>query len=83
MAGKTIVVLATLDTKGPEAQYVRECIESHGQHALVVDSGVVGTPGTVADITRAQVAEAGGIALADLLAAPTRERAAPDRKSVV
>ena len=30
MSGKTIVVLATLDTKGREAQYLRECIAARG-----------------------------------------------------
>ena len=30
MSGKTIIVLATLDTKGPEAQYLREQIEVLG-----------------------------------------------------
>ena len=31
MAPRTIIVLATLDTKGREAQYLRECIEAeHG-----------------------------------------------------
>jgi uncharacterized protein (UPF0261 family) len=77
MSGKTIVVLATLDTKGREAQYLRECIESHGQRALVVDTGVVGTPSAAADVPREEVAAAGGRPLAELLANPTRETAAP------
>ncbi len=33
MSGKTIVVLATLDTKGREAQYLREQIEKVGDIA--------------------------------------------------
>jgi len=77
MSGKTIVVLATLDTKGHEAHYMREQIEAMGHQALVVDTGVVGTPATKADVTREEVAEAGGTPLKQLLANPDREVAAP------
>lgn len=77
MSGKTIVVLATLDTKGREAQFLREEIAKFGDKALVMDVGVVGEPATAADITREQVAESGGIPLAELLKHPDREVAAP------
>jgi uncharacterized protein (UPF0261 family) len=77
MSGKTIVVLATLDTKGQEAQYLREQIEKTGDNALVIDVGVVGTPAAKADITREEVAEAGGTPLSELLKKPDREVAAP------
>ncbi len=77
MSGKTIAVLATLDTKGQEARYLREQIERFGDEALVVDVGVVGEPATRADISRAEVADAGGTSLAELLLDPDREVAAP------
>ena len=77
MAGKTIVVLATLDTKEHEAQYVREQIEKLGDKALVVDTGVVGMPAARADITCEAVTEAVGTSLAKLLDNPTRKMAAP------
>lgn len=77
MGDKTIVVLATLDTKGVEAQYLRRQIERMGESALVVDVGVVGGPATKADITREEVAAAGGTPLARLLEKPDREIAAP------
>jgi len=77
MSGNTIVVLATLDTKGHEAQYLRELIEKLGDKALIVDVGVVGMPAAEADITRQVVAEAGGMPLEKLLENPTREVAAP------
>ncbi|MCX6027033.1 MAG: Tm-1-like ATP-binding domain-containing protein [Chloroflexi bacterium] len=77
MSDKTIVVLATLDTKGHEAQYLREQIEKQGDRVLMVDVGVVGEPATQADITREEVAKAGGSSLAKLLEGPTRGRAAP------
>jgi uncharacterized protein (UPF0261 family) len=77
MGGKTIVVLATLDTKGREAQYLRECIEGRGHRALLIDTGVVGVPAAAADVPREEVAAAGGRPLAELLDRPTREAAAP------
>jgi len=77
MSGKTIVVLATLDTKGREAQYLREQIEKYSDKALVVDTGVTGTPGARPDVTREEVAEAGGMSLARILEQPSRDVAAP------
>jgi uncharacterized protein (UPF0261 family) len=77
MSGKTIVVLATLDTKGREADYLREQIEKMGEKALIVDVGVVGKPASQAGVTREEVAEAGGMPLAKILENPSREVAAP------
>lgn len=74
---RTIVILATLDTKAEEAEFLRRQVELQGGKATVVDLGVVGTPGVVADVGREQVAVAGGRSLAELLAAPTREVAGP------
>lgn len=77
MKRKTIVVLATLDTKGCEAQYLREQINQIGCDACVVDTGVVGAPAAKADITREEVAQTGGQSLSELLKNPNREVAAP------
>ncbi len=77
MGGKNIVVLATLDTKGQEAQYLREQIESTGNAATIIDTGVVGAPAATPDVTREAVAAAGGVPLSDLLRDPDREVAAP------
>jgi uncharacterized protein (UPF0261 family) len=77
MSDKTIIVLATLDTKGQEANYLREQIQKFGDRAFIIDVGVVGEPATVADIGREAVAEAGGTPLAKLLEKPDREVAAP------
>ena len=77
MSGKTIAVLATLDTKGKEAEFLRQQIGKHGQTAMIVDVGVIGTPATKADVTRAEVAAAGGTSIDKLLSNPDREVAAP------
>ncbi len=77
MSAKTIAVLVTLDTKGREAEYLREQIGKLGHAALIIYVGVVGAPAARADITREKVAEAGGTPLAELLKNPNREVAAP------
>jgi len=77
MSKKTIAVLATLDTKGREAEFLREQIKTHGHAAMIIDVGVTGTPTAKADVGRAEVAEAGGTPLAKLLQNPDRETAAP------
>ncbi len=77
MSRKTIIVVATLDTKGREAQYLREAIEERGHQALVIDTSVTGEPAARADISREEVAEAGGKPMSELRRDPTREEAAP------
>jgi uncharacterized protein (UPF0261 family) len=77
MGKKTIAVLATLDTKGKEAEYLRTQIGRLGHKALIVDVGVTGTPAARAEVTREEVAEAGGTPLAKILENPDRETAAP------
>jgi len=64
---KIIAVVATLDTKGVEALFIKERIEGGGLAGLVVDAGVVGAPVFVADIPKETVAEAAGKSLAKLL----------------
>ncbi len=64
---KTIVLPATLDTKGEEAAFIRDRIVERGHVALVIDVGVLGEPQIEPDITRSQIAGAGGKSLADLV----------------
>lgn len=75
----TIAILATLDTKGQECQYLRQQVEALGDQALLIDMGVIGEPGAgvAPDISRSEVAEAGGQSLAQLLENPTRQSASP------
>src|SRR6185436_9349519 len=48
-----------------------------GSQALLVDLGVTGTPTLPGDVTRDEVARAGGVPLDELLRNPTREAAQP------
>ena len=73
----TVAVLATLDTKGHEAEYLREQLGRLGSAALLVDIGVLGTPQCRADVPRNQVAAAGGTTLTALVEHGTREAATP------
>ncbi len=77
MPKKVIAVLATLDTKGQEAEFLREQLEALGSRALLVDIGVMNAPVTTADISRRDVARAGGTPLARLQAGQLREAAQP------
>ena len=61
-----IVIVATLDSKGEKAAYMRQVIESKGGKTLVIDCGVMGKPHFKADISRQQVAEAAGTTINDL-----------------
>jgi len=73
----TIAILATLDTKGPEVEFLRQELEALGSRALVIDIGVIDAPRANADVTREEVAQAGGKPLAQLLESPTRQEASP------
>jgi len=58
---KIILCIGTLDTKGPELQYIKELIErKKGYNALVVDIGSLGMASFTADITAEEVAKAAG-----------------------
>lgn len=75
-AGKTVVLVATLDTKGEEALYVKQLIEGRGHRVLVVDTGVRGEPFFPADVTRAEVAGAVGEDVAAMAAGRDRGKSA-------
>jgi len=74
---KTIAILATLDTKAAEADFMRSEIEALGGEAMLIDIGVIGEPGVVADVSREEIIEAGGGSLAELLEDPSRAKASP------
>jgi uncharacterized protein (UPF0261 family) len=41
---KNVVIIGTLDTKGPEIAYLRDRLQALGLGTLVVDSGILGEP---------------------------------------
>lgn len=70
-----VLILGTLDTKGEAIAYVRRCVEERGLHPVVVDLGILGDPIGAADVTRQDVAVAGGEALESLAARGDKARA--------
>ena len=67
-----IALVGTLDTKGAEIAYVRDRLVAYGTRPVVVDSGILGEPGCTADVSRDEVARAGGHALEDVRRAGSR-----------
>ncbi|MEI7742839.1 MAG: Tm-1-like ATP-binding domain-containing protein [Chloroflexota bacterium] len=67
----SVVLLGTLDTKGPEYEFLRERVLESGCDVIVVDAGVM-SDSTAADVTADQVAAAGGADRAALVAAHDR-----------
>jgi uncharacterized protein (UPF0261 family) len=71
-----IAIIGTLDTKGPEVEYVRRRVRDLGGQPVVIDSGILGEAlGCVADVSRRDVAAAGGHRLDEVRAAGSRGRA--------
>lgn len=57
---KTILVIGTYDTKDDELNYLCGCIVGQGGAVLTMDVSVLGDPSNPTDISKHQVAEAGG-----------------------
>jgi len=68
----SVVIIGTLDTKGPEIEYARNQIQAEGYDAHVIDAGVMGDPTIEPDTTRETVARRGGDELDDLREAGDR-----------
>jgi len=72
----TVLLIGTLDTKGPETTYLRDQVQSLGCDVLVLDSGILGEAvGIVADFSRQEVARAAGSDIDALRNAGTRGKA--------
>jgi uncharacterized protein (UPF0261 family) len=74
--GKNVVIIGTLDTKGPEIAYLRDRLQALGLSTTVVDSGILGEPvGIVPDISRAEAATYAGTTIEALRNAGSRGKA--------
>jgi uncharacterized protein (UPF0261 family) len=72
---KTVAIFAALDTKGDEARLIRNVLVDQGVTPLVVDVGVLDEPKLAAEVSRREVAAAGGADLAELVASGDKSRA--------
>lgn len=64
---KSIVLLGTFDTKGPEFSFIKQVIEARGLETCLVDVGILGKPGLSSDISSEEVAKKGGASLQSLI----------------
>lgn len=65
---KNLLIIATLDTKGREAAYVRDCVRERGIEPILMDVGTLGNPLATPDIPCEEVVRAAGYQLSDLRA---------------
>ena len=71
----SVYLIATLDTKGTEAAYVRDLLASYDVSVTLVDAGCLGEPHIATDVARQEVFAAAGQSLDDVQAAGDRGRA--------
>ena len=73
---KNVVIIGTLDTKGPEIAYLRDRLEALGLQTTVIDAGILGEPlDIVPDISRAEAAAYAGTTIEALQNAGSRGKA--------
>ena len=69
---RTVAILATVDTKGAEAAFLKEEIESLGGSAMIINLGVMDQPTIPVDIAVEEVVARGGGDFAALRKEPSR-----------
>ena len=62
----TALIVATMDTKGREAMFLADCLKAEGLAVKIMDAGIKGRSSTPVDVTRQEVARAGGKSLPDV-----------------
>ena len=68
MADKTILIIGTYDTKNDELDFIANKIRALGGGALTLDVSVLGEPVKPTDISKHEVAEAGGSSIDEAIA---------------
>lgn len=68
----TVVLVGTLDTKGVEYEFLQDRLSDHGIQTTLVDAGILGEPRTEPDVSREEVARAGGADIGELAQAGDR-----------
>jgi len=69
---RTVLLIATFDTKEAEALFLKEHIEAQGLNVLTMDTGILASPRIKVDITQSEVAYRGGMPLQEAVA--TRDK---------
>lgn len=58
-----VILIGTLDTKGPEIAFLRDCLTVAQLSCVVIDAGCLGTASLKADISRDEIFRAAGTSL--------------------
>ena len=66
---RTVLLIATFDTKEQEALFLIRCLRARGVEVLTMDAGILSPSGIPVDVDQGQVARRGGKSLDELLAA--------------
>ena len=74
---KHIVILSSLDTKGEEASYLKDLIESQGFKTILMDTSIGGEPAFQPDISSEEVARLGGGNIRDIRASRNTGQVTP------
>jgi uncharacterized protein (UPF0261 family) len=69
----SIALLSTLDTKGHEIAFLKNCLGELGRSAIVIDVGLFEPEGIVPDVARFEVAAAAGAEVGALIGRPRDE----------
>ena len=66
--GRTVLLIATFDTKEAEALFLKSRMEARGVHVLTMDTGILAPPQSRVDVEQNQVALRGGLPLKEAVA---------------
>ena len=72
---KQLLIIATLDTKGRETEFVRNCAQALKANPILMDIGILGDPPIIPDISKMDLAAATGVNLLDLIDKKDRAKA--------
>ncbi len=68
MTKKTILLIGTYDTKEPEMRFIEEAVKAQDAEVLTMDVSVLGDPSEPTDISKHDVARAGGMTIDEVIA---------------
>jgi uncharacterized protein (UPF0261 family) len=79
-----VLVIGTLDTKGPEVAYLKDKLKEYGLNPYVIDVGILGEPvGITPDFSKAQLAQFGGTTIEKVQNAGSRGAAVEQMREFV
>lgn len=61
-----VLIIATMDTKGKETMFLKECLEEEGLDVIVMDAGIRGQSPFPVEISRDRVAKSAGSVLSEV-----------------